>query len=113
MQGDQGEARNIVIKNLTCKSIKDAQKNMLSFSVVLVIVTMLFMFLGSLLFTYKNQNSISIPEMDGSIRTDLLFPEIALNSELGLILGISFLLGLIAAAYSSACLLYTSPSPRD
>ena len=40
--------------------------------------------------------------MNGQVRTDLLFPEIALNSELGLVLGISFLLGLIAAAYSSA-----------
>ena len=97
-----GLDQDMMQKNLTCKSIKDAQKNMLSFSFVLVFVTALFMFLGSLLFTYKNQNSISIPEMDGSIRTDLLFPEIALNSELGLILGVSFLLGLIAAAYSSA-----------
>ena len=97
-----GLDQDMMQKNLTCKSIKDAQKNMLSFSFVLVFVTALFMFLGSLLFTYKNQNSISIPEMDGSIRTDLLFPEIALNTELGLILGISFLLGLIAAAYSSA-----------
>jgi len=40
--------------------------------------------------------------MGGQIRTDLLFPEIALNSQLGIVLGISFLLGLIAAAYSSA-----------
>ena len=89
-------------KNLTCKSIDDAQKNMISFSFVLVFVTALFMFLGSLLFTYKNINGITIPVMDGQTRTDLLFPEIALNSELGIVLGISFLLGLIAAAYSSA-----------
>ena len=89
-------------KNLTCKSIKDAQKNMISFSFVLVFVTALFMFLGALLFTYKDLNGILIPEMGGQIRTDLLFPEIALNSQLGIILGISFLLGLIAAAYSSA-----------
>ena len=75
---------------------------MISFSFVLVIVTALFMFLGSLLFTFKDINGISIPIMDGQVRTDLLFPEIALNSELGIILGISFLLGLIAAAYSSA-----------
>merc|ERR1712078_403356 len=67
-----------------------------------VLVTALFMFLGSLLFTYKDINGIEIPSMNGQVRTDLLFPEIALNSELGIILGISFLLGLIAAAYSSA-----------
>jgi len=68
----------------------------------LVFVTALFMFLGALLFTYKDLNGILIPDMGGQIRTDLLFPEIALNSELGIILGVSFLLGLIAAAYSSA-----------
>ena len=97
-----GLDQDMMQKNLTCKSIEDAQKNMISFSVVLVLVTALFMFLGSLLFTYKDINGIEIPSMNGQIRTDLLFPEIALNSELGLVLGISFLLGLIAAAYSSA-----------
>ena len=97
-----GLDQDMMQKNLTCKSIKDAQKNMISFSFVLVFVTALFMFLGALLFTYKDLNGILIPEMGGQIRTDLLFPEIALNSQLGMILGISFLLGLIAAAYSSA-----------
>jgi len=97
-----GLDQDMMQKNLTCNSIRDAQKNMISFSVVLVFVTALFMFLGSLLFTYKNINGIEIPSMNGKVRTDLLFPEIALNSELGIILGISFLLGLIAAAYSSA-----------
>ena len=97
-----GLDQDMMQKNLTCKSIEDAQKNMISFSFVLVLVTALFMFLGSLLFTYKDINGIEIPSMNGQVRTDLLFPEIALNSELGLVLGISFLLGLIAAAYSSA-----------
>ena len=97
-----GLDQDMMQKNLTCKSIEDAQKNMISFSGVLVLVTALFMFLGSLLFTYKDINGIEIPSMNGQVRTDLLFPEIALNSELGLVLGISFLLGLIAAAYSSA-----------
>ena len=97
-----GLDQDMMQKNLTCKSLKEAQINMISFSFVLVIVTALFMFLGSLLFTFKDINGISVPIMDGQVRTDLLFPEIALNSELGIILGISFLLGLIAAAYSSA-----------
>ena len=79
-----GLDQDMMQKNLTCKSIEDAQKNMISFSFVLVLVTALFMFLGSLLFTYKNINGIEIPSMSGQIRTDLLFPEIALNSELGL-----------------------------
>ena len=89
-------------KNLACKSLKDAQKNMLWFSVVLVIVTTLFMVLGSLLFVYKAKNGIEIPMLDGQIKTDLLFPEIALNGDLGIVLSLTFILGLIAAAYSSA-----------
>ena len=89
-------------KNLTCKSLKDAQKNMLVFSIVLVIVTYFFMILGSLLFIFKNNNEILMPLMDGQPKTDLLFPEIALNGELGILLSVTFILGLIAAAYSSA-----------
>mgnify|MGYP002635326972 FL=1 len=97
-----GLDQDMMQKNLTCKSLKDAQKNMLSFSVVLTFVTFLFMLLGALLFIYAKQNNIEIPLLDGKPKTDLLFPEIALNSGLGITLGITFILGLIAAAYSSA-----------
>ena len=97
-----GLDQDMMQKNLSCKSLKDAQKNMLSFSVVLTFVTFLFMLLGALLFIYAKQNNIAIPLLDGKPKTDLLFPEIALNSGLGITLGITFILGLIAAAYSSA-----------
>ena len=97
-----GLDQDMMQKNLTCKSLKDAQKNMLSFSVVLTFVTFLFMLLGALLFIYAKKNNITIPLLDGKPKTDLLFPEIALNNGLGITLGITFILGLIAAAYSSA-----------
>ncbi len=97
-----GLDQDMMQKNLTCKSLKDAQKNMVSFSIVLVAVTFLFMLLGALLFIYANKNGIAVPLMDGQPKTDLLFPEIALNSGLGKTLAITFMLGLIAAAYSSA-----------
>ena len=97
-----GLDQDMMQKNLTCKSLKDAQKNMLSFSVVLTFVTFLFMLLGALLFIYAKKNNIAIPLLDGKPKTDLLFPEIALNSGLGITLGVTFILGLIAAAYSSA-----------
>ena len=97
-----GLDQDMMQKNLTCRSLKDAQKNMLSFSVVLTFVTFLFMLLGALLFIYAKKNNIAIPLLDGKPKTDLLFPEIALNSGLGITLGITFILGLIAAAYSSA-----------
>ena len=97
-----GLDQDMMQKNLTCRSLKDAQKNMIVFSIVLVIVTFLFMVLGALLFIYSKKNNIGIPLMNGIPNPDLLFPEIALNSDLGIIIGVTFLLGLIAAAYSSA-----------
>ncbi|RIV34210.1 sodium:solute symporter [Flagellimonas lutimaris] len=97
-----GLDQDMMQKNLTCKSLKDAQKNMVSFSFVLVGTTFLFMLLGALLFIYAKREGIGIPLMDGTPKTDLLFPEIALNGSLGLALSITFMLGLIAAAYSSA-----------
>ena len=94
--------RQMMQKNLTCKSLAEAKKNMVVFSFILVLVTLVFLVLGSLLFIYSSQTGVSIPFLNGSENTDLLFPEIALNSDLGLTMGIVFLLGLIAAAYSSA-----------
>jgi len=97
-----GLDQDMMQKNLTCKSLKEAQKNMIIFSIILVIVTFLFLLLGALLFIYSSKFNIGIPELNGSVNSDLLFPEIALNSGLGNLIGITFLLGLIAAAYSSA-----------
>ena len=97
-----GLDQDMMQKNLTCKNINEAKKNMIVFSFILTAVTFLFIVLGALLFIYANQNGVSIPLLDNSPRTDLLFPEIALRSGLGEFLGIVFILGLIAAAYSSA-----------
>ena len=97
-----GLDQDMMQKNLTCKSLGDAQKNMVSFSLVLIIVNFIFLLLGGLLYTYAGKNGIAIPLMDGKPKTDLLFPEIALNGGLGISLAITFFLGLIAAAYSSA-----------
>ena len=89
-------------KNLTCKNKKEAQKNVISLGLVLIFVNFIFLFLGALLFTYASQFNIEIPSIDGKIKTDLLFPEIALNQGLSINLSIVFIIGLIAAAYSSA-----------
>ena len=97
-----GLDQDMMQKNLTCKSLKDAQKNMLWFSIVLTLVTFLFLLLGALLFIYAERFGIALPLVDGQPKTDLLFPEIALSSGLGLTLASVFILGLIAAAYSSA-----------
>ena len=97
-----GLDQDMMQKNLTCRTLKDAQKNMLLFSLVLTLVTFLFLLLGALLFIYADRFGVKLPLLDGNPKTDLLFPEIALNSGFGLTLGSVFILGLIAAAYSSA-----------
>lgn len=97
-----GLDQDMMQKNLTCRNLKDAQKNMVSFSVVLVVTTFVFMLLGALLYIYAERYAIAMPLMDGKPKSDLLFPEIALNSGLGITVAVTFMLGLIAAAYSSA-----------
>jgi Na+/proline symporter len=90
-----GLDQDMMQKNLSCANIKDGQKNMFSFSIVLILVNFVFLVLGALLFIYANKNGIAIPE-----KTDNLFPEIA--THLNTAAGIFFILGLVAAAYSSA-----------
>ena len=97
-----GLDQDMMQKNLTCKNIKEAQWNILSLGFVLIIVNFVFLTLGALLFIYAEKFGIATPVVEGEIKTDLLFPEIALNGGLGINIGIVFILGLIAAAYSSA-----------
>ncbi len=91
-----GLDQDMMQKNLTCKNIGEAQKNMLWFSVSLIFANMLFLVLGALLFIYADAHSIVVPEM-----SDDLFPFLALN-HFPVYAGIIFLLGITAAAYSSA-----------
>ncbi|MBN1199642.1 MAG: sodium:solute symporter [Bacteroidales bacterium] len=91
-----GLDQEMMQKNLSCKSLKDAQKNMFSFSIVLMFVNFLFLFLGASLFLYAKFKGIEMP-----VRSDDLFPIIALK-HLGPFAGLVFLIGLISAAYPSA-----------
>ena len=90
-----GLDQDMMQKNLTCKNLKEAQKNMISFSIVLVFVNILFLVLGLMLTQYANQHGITAKKDD-------LFPTIAMLPEIGVVTSAFFLLGLIAAAYSSA-----------
>ena len=90
-----GLDQDMMQKNLTCRNLKDAQKNMFWFTIVLTIVTFIFLVLGLLLTEYAIANDIAT-------KGDQLFPEIATSGELGFGIAVFFTLGLIAAAYSSA-----------
>ncbi len=97
-----GIDQDMMQKNLTCKNVKEAQKNMISMIILLVFVNFIFLSLGALLYIYADKFGLSVPIIDGVTRTDLLFPMIAVKSGLGAPLAIVFILGIIAAAYSSA-----------
>ncbi len=91
-----GLDQDMMQKNLTCRTLKDAQKNMFWFCIVLVVVNFLFLSMGALLYIYAEQMQISLPQ-----RTDELYPLLALK-HFPAIAGVVFLLGIVAAAYSSA-----------
>ncbi len=93
---DQG----MMQKNLTVKNLKDSQKNMFWFSWALLFVNLLFLSLGVLLLVYAEHNHIDLKGMD--ITGDKIFPYIAVKTDLGIAAAVFFILGLIAAAYSSA-----------
>lgn len=96
-----GLDQNMMQKTLTCKNQWDAQKNVLTYSLILAFTQFLFLGLGILLYIYAEQNGITLAMENGKyLNTDQLFPDLALN-HLGLAAGISFLLGIIAASFSS------------
>ncbi|TDB65346.1 sodium:solute symporter [Arundinibacter roseus] len=91
-----GLDQDLMQKNLTCKNIGEAQKNMFWFTVVLVVVNLLFLSLGALLYVYAQTKGITLPA-----KTDDFYPMLALN-HLGVVVGITFLLGITAATYASS-----------
>lgn len=91
-----GMDQEIMQKNLTCRTLADAQKNMAWLTGIVVVVNFLFLTLGALLYIYSEKNGLAIPAS-----TDNLFPSLALN-KFGLLVGVFFLLGITASSYASA-----------
>lgn len=91
-----GLDQDMMQKNLTCRTLGDAQKNMFWFTIILVIVNILFLSLGVMLYLYAETKGITLPS-----KSDQLFPMLA-TQYFSPFAGIVFVLGIIAAAYSSA-----------
>jgi len=91
-----GLDQDMMQKNLSCRNIGDAQKNMTALSLILVPVNLMFLFLGAVLYLYAAEMAIPLP-----VSTDQLFPLISFDY-LGVVAGVVFIIGLISAAYSSA-----------
>lgn len=91
-----GLDQDMMQKNLACKTLRESQKNMFTFCIVLVVANLMFLSMGALLYLYADFAQIAIP-----LKSDQLYPTIAL-SHLPTAVGAIFIIGLIAAAYSSA-----------
>ena len=91
-----GLDQNMMQKNLSCRSLRDAQKNIYAFLGVMVLVNLLFLALGALLFEFAGARGVGVPA-----KTDQLFPLLALQ-HLGAFAAVVFVLGLTAATFNSA-----------
>lgn len=93
-----GLDQDMMQKNLSCRNLGDAQKNVLTFGAVLIPINLLFLFLGAVLWIYAGEAGLALGAEQTS---DELFPMVALQY-LGVLAGLCFFFGLISAAYSSA-----------
>jgi Na+/proline symporter len=92
-----GLDQDMMQKNLSCSTLQESKKNIWLFSGILVFVNFLFLFMGEGLFDLAAGTGMTLPE-----KSDQLFPTLALNGSLGVGVALMFVLGLVAAAYSSA-----------
>jgi len=93
-----GLDQDMMQKNLSCRNIKEAKKNMFWFSIVLVPINLVFLMLGAMLFLFAQFKQIDISQLSA----DSIYTDIATSGTLPISVAIFFILGLIAAAYSSA-----------
>ena len=92
-----GLDQDMMQKNLACRNLKEAQKNMATFTVILVGANVLFLTMGALLWMHAESIGMTLPEA-----TDRLYPMVAMGGSLGPLLGVAFVVGLLASAFSSA-----------
>ncbi len=92
-----GLDQDMMQKNLSCKSLAEAKKNMYWYGFAFIPVNLLFLILGALLYIFAEANQIALPA-----KADDLFPAIAAGGYLPPLVTILFVLGLMAAALSSA-----------
>src|SRR5688572_7250783 len=89
-----GLDQEMMQKNISVRTLKDSQKNMVTFSIILVIVNFLFLLMGGLLYLFASTRGINVPADD-------LFPTVALNY-MPAAVSIIFVIGLISALFPSA-----------
>ena len=96
-----GLDQDMMQKNLTCKTLHDAQKNVMTSSMLFIVVNILFLMLGAALLTYAEATGFALPLNEaGAVVPDKIFPSVAFS--LSGFTAICFVLGMVAAGYSSA-----------
>ena len=96
-----GLDQDMMQKNLTCKSLRDAQKNVMTSSLLFVVVNILFLSLGAALLAYSAETGFALSVNEaGAVVPDKIFPSIAFS--LSGFTAVVFVLGMVAAGYSSA-----------
>lgn len=93
-----GLDQDLMQRTLSCKNFRESQKNMILSSFIQIFVIGLFLVLGTLLYMYADAKMVG----EGEIAGDALFGEVAWSKDFPLFIGIIFIIGLIAAAYSAA-----------
>ena len=91
-----GLDQDMMQKNLTCKNIREAQKDMCTYGICFIPVNLLFLVLGVLLYTFANRQGIAVPA-----QSDTLFPMLVQQGWFGMTVTVLFILGITAAAFSS------------
>ena len=91
-----GLDQDMMQKNLTCKNLREAQKDMCTYGVCFIPVNFLFLVLGVLLYTFAAGQGIDVPA-----KTDQLFPMLVQEGWFGYGVTVLFVLGIAAAAFSS------------
>ena len=96
-----GLDQDMMQKNLTCKTLRDAQKNVMTSSLLFIVVNILFLCLGAALLAYADATGFALPVGEGgTVVPDKIFPSIAFS--LSGFTAVVFVLGMVAAGYSSA-----------
>ena len=98
-----GLDQDLMQRTLSCKNPRESQKNLIVGALMQIVVIGLFLFLGFLLYSYANQTGVALVNADGApLKGDDVFPFLATGNYFPVIVGILFIIGFIAAAYSAA-----------
>lgn len=98
-----GLDQDLMQRTLSCKNPRESQKNLIVGALMQIVVIGLFLFLGFLLYSYANQTGVALVNAEGMpLKGDDVFPFLATGNYFPVIVGVLFIIGFIAAAYSAA-----------